>query len=129
MLHKVKGDCTVKSTNKIVSELWLVFSETCIRIMRNPQRNPLSWIHGLFIVPTILSFGCLSDDIHCQSFIGKNVHLPRMRAGNVFVLSVCLSVSVYACVCLGYKFWNAWPRNFIFGLIIHLDHIWVIFEY
>ena len=32
-------------------------------------------------------------------------------------------------VCLGYNFWNSWHRNFIFGMVLHLDHIWVRFEY
>ena len=49
--------------------------------------------------------------------------------GNVFVVSVCvcvcLSVCVFVCmsVCLGYNFWMSWHRHFIFGMVLHLDHI------
>ena len=35
--------------------------------------------------------------------------------GNVFAMSVC--------VCSGYNFLTGWHRNFIFGMVLHLDHI------
>ena len=69
-----------------------------------------------------------------------------MRVGNVIghvCLSVCVSVCVFVCVsvclsvclsvcvpvCTGYNFWTPWHRNFIFGMQLHLDHIYVKFEY
>ena len=33
--------------------------------------------------------------------------------GNVFIM----------CVCVGYNFWMSWHRNFIFGMVLHLDHM------
>ena len=59
-----------------------------------------------------------------------NCYHPRMRIGNNFnwvCLSVCLSVSLS--VCSSYNFWTIKTRNFIFGVQIHLDHIYVHFEY
>ena len=38
-------------------------------------------------------------------------------------LSVCLSVCLHVCVCLGYNIWSSWHRNFIFGVVVHLDNI------
>ena len=43
--------------------------------------------------------------------------------GHVFVVSVCL------CVCWGYNFWTSWHRNFIFGIVLHLGHIYFKLEY
>ena len=51
--------------------------------------------------------------------------------GNVSIMSVCLLVCLCVflgmCVCLsvcsGYNFWMSWHRNFIFGVVLHLDHI------
>ena len=45
--------------------------------------------------------------------------------GNVFVMCVCVCVclSVCLCVCSGYNFWTIWHRNFIFGVMVHLDNI------
>ena len=36
-------------------------------------------------------------------------------------MSVC--VSVYLSLCLGYKFWLIWHRNFIFDMVLHPDHL------
>ena len=42
---------------------------------------------------------------------------------------MCQSVCLCVCVCSGYNFWTSWYRDFIFGVVIHLDNIWVSFEY
>ena len=60
--------------------------------------------------------------IHSWLFITARV------CGKV-MFSYCLCVSVCLSVCLGYNFWMPWHRNFIFGMVVHLDNIWVKFEY
>ena len=47
------------------------------------------------------------------------------------LLRVCGKVmfSYCLCVCLGYNFWIPWHRNFIFDMVVHLDNIYVKFEY
>ena len=44
-------------------------------------------------------------------------------------LCLCLCVCVCVSICSGYNFLMGWHRNFIFGMVLHLDHIYVRFEY
>ena len=49
---------------------------------------------------------------------------------NVIVMTMFSScVCVCLSLCLGYNFWMSWHKNFIFGMVVHLDHIQVKFEY
>ena len=57
-----------------------------------------------------------------------------MWVGNIFdriCLSVCLSIHLSVClsVCSDYNFLTASHRNFIFGMEVHCDHIYIKFEY
>ena len=48
---------------------------------------------------------------------------PAYAVEVMFSSCLCVCVSVCLCVCLGYNFWTSWHRNFIFGMVLHLDHI------
>ena len=52
--------------------------------------------------------------------VSANYYHPRMPVGNVFG-HVCVSVCVS--VCSGYNFWTASHEDFIFSILVHLDHI------
>ena len=45
---------------------------------------------------------------------------PAFPEGNVFLVSVCLSIWAITFECL--------DINFIFGIVVPFDHIWVMFE-
>ena len=45
----------------------------------------------------------------------------------IFCASVCLSIHVS--VCSGYNYWTVSHRNFIFGMEVYRDHIYIKFEF
>ena len=48
---------------------------------------------------------------------------PAYAVEVMFSSRLCVCVCVCVSVCLGYNFWTSWHRNFIFGMMVHLDHI------
>ena len=67
----------------------------------------------------VSKFEYLSVQCRSKSHL-KYDYRPRMREGNDFILSMCLSVYVY--VCSGYNVLNTLTQKLHFGMVEHLDH-------
>ena len=83
--------------------------------------------------PVLLHIRILLEPIQLFSAISvwQNFYHLRMWVGNVFsrvYLSVCLYVCLPVCL-FSYSFWAPSPRNFIFGMKVHLYHVFVKLEY
>jgi len=78
-----------------------------------PTLNVMLWLFTLYTdAECCFIFLCATHEFDC----GNTFSLARVCHSVYVCLSVCLS-----CSCS--NFWKRWPRNFIFGLWVHLQNI------